>query len=636
MGSMVIMALSLVVIGFAITAMPNISLAKAGAFAIASLALIPLAIAFKQLKWVFVLSRKFKVKDVAKTTVMLGIVALALIPVGLAARLVPPVSPEVAKTLFMLALVMIPLSVITSLVINAIQGGGNKAVMDKVLGPAAPKEKKKKTYPKPMDIVKWVGVSIAVVGAIALIAWTMSKAAPMMIEGLNVTRKLDMIGMLKLLFTIGVAGLIVAGIVSIMKGKNTTSSGFLGMGGSSSSQTGKMSVNDMIVGALALPVVALGLVATAWVFKLLPDDFKSPDIMWTLKAAAAIGLFSIPWMIVSKLMPKIGIKNAAMGLLGVAVISLAILAVAYALSILPDTYVPIPIGWAISSAIALTIFALPVTVIGTIATSGVGAVGILLGVVGMIVIAAGMLAVAWILSYIPADKLAKVAKGLTEALLAPINGIVDIFKRIKDEIGIPNLLPLAGGIIALSVAIITLAGATAGSAIGATFAALGNVATTALNKVAEFLGGGKSKGPLDILLILSNNATKINQLAKPINTIASAMYKISMVSGATIDKINKMLKDVAELSFDKQANALNRIANAYTRVSNASRSMNVEAIQKTTDMIKALAYLSQYGGETAVDRLGDKLIEAVKELADMIANFDETVKKQGDQTSASN
>lgn len=42
-------------------------------------------------------------------------------------------------------------------------------------------------------------------------------------------------------------------------------------------------------------------------------------------------------------------------------------------------------------------------------------------------------------------------------------------------------------------------------------------------------------------------------------------------------------------------------------------------------MFKALAYLTENGGEDAMATLGDSLIEAVKELASMIANFEQTV-----------
>jgi len=636
MASMVIMAGALVVIALAVSFTPRITIQQAGAFAVVSFAMIPLAIAFRQLKWVFVLSRKFKISDVKKTAIMLGLVALAIVPLGWAATMIPALNPRVIDSLFSLALVMIPISIIVSLITSAITGGGSKGMMNRVLGPAAPKPKKEKKLDK-KAVLQWIGISLLAVGALVLVAIGLSKAAPYLAGALTTISSLDLKAMLKLIFVVGLAGFVVAGIVSLMRGKGERSSsgGFLGIaGGSRSSKAGKISMKDMVVGALALPVVALGLVATAWVFQLFPDTFKSPDIMWVAASSVALLLFSIPFAALTYMASKFSTTDMIMGMVAVAVLSLAILAVAYALSILPDSYTNIPIGWALSAAIAITIFAIPVTVIGLIATSGVGGMGILLGVVGMIVIAAGMLAVAWILSYIPADKLANVAKGLTTALLAPVNGIIDVFKRLKEEIGIDNLLPLAGGIIALSVALLALAGATVGIAAGGVISALGNVATAIADSVAKFFGGEKTKGPLEILEILTNKVGKIEQLAPAINTVASSLAKIAMYSGRAIDNLNRWLTTLTTASFDKQAAALERIANAYTKVSTASRTMNVEGIQKTTEMIKALAYLSEVGGDNAMEKLGDSLISAVKELANMIANFDETVKEQGNNSAS--
>ena len=638
MGSMVIMAMSLVVIGIAITAMPMITMAKAGAFAIASLALIPLAIAFKQLKFVFVLSRKFKVKDVAKTAVMMGIVAMAMVPLGYAASLIPPIDPSVAASLFGIGMAMIPVAFIVQLIGNAISG---KSVMNRVLGPGAPKEKKEKKMPTPMDVIKWSGVAVVAVGALAVIGLILAKAAPSIIKGLNAIRPLDMMAMGKLIITLLGIGLVVGMVVNLMRGKGSSSSsgGFLGIiGGSKKSKQGKISLNDMIVGALAMPVLALGLVATAYIFQMLPGEFKTPPIEWTLGSAAAVLLFSIPFFAVSKMVANVGIKNAAMGMLGMAVISLSILAVAYALSLLPNTYTPIPIAWSLSVAIALTIFAIPVTIIGLIATSGVGGVGILLGAVGMIVIAATMLAVAWILSYIPADKLANVAKGLTDGLLAPVNGIVDVLARLKNEIGVENLVPLAGGIIAISGSLIALAAATAGVAIAGLGSQFAEVGSSMLSWVT---GTEKPDGPIQILEKLLASHAKLQSTANAMKPLSESFK--SLIDLSTVDNIEK-LRDMSQAPYygyfhveamKEYPKFLDNVAKGFVAIKTAQSGMDIQIIDKTTEMFKALAYLSEVGGDNAMAKLGDNLILAVKELANMIANFDETVKEQGQESAAS-
>jgi methyl-accepting chemotaxis protein len=67
------------------------------------------------------------------------------------------------------------------------------------------------------------------------------------------------------------------------------------------------------------------------------------------------------------------------------------------------------------------------------------------------------------------------------------------------------------------------------------------------------------------------------------------------------------------------------IAISYGKIQETSQRMDLEALEKSTEMFKALAYLTEQGGEDAMATLGDSLIEAVKELASMIANFESTV-----------
>ena len=60
-------------------------------------------------------------------------------------------------------------------------------------------------------------------------------------------------------------------------------------------------------------------------------------------------------------------------------------------------------------------------------------------------------------------------------------------------------------------------------------------------------------------------------------------------------------------------------------IAKASQEMEVEALKESTKMFEALAYLSEQGGEDAIEALGDELIEALKQLALMIADFEGTV-----------
>lgn len=401
--------------------------------------------------------------------------------------------------------------------------------------------------------------------------------------------------------------------------------------------------------AIATAALSIAIVGVAHIFNYLPGDYIAPPVEWTLKSALAILAFGIGFASISVLFKKtgIGFKDLFIGTVGVIAISVAILSTAWIFSILPGNFVSPPMEWALSSAIALTLFSIPVIVIGLIASSGIGAAGILLGVVGMIVIAAGMLAVAWIFNYMP--DLGAIGQNITNGLLAPVNGIVNLLARFKNEIGIENLLPLAGGIVAISGSLLVLAGATAGVAAAGLGSALMDVGKAFLSWVS----GKKTEGPMEILLKLANNYAKISALANPLNSVADSFVKFSKYANISqVESINALIKSVVEPITPDHAKSLgisnitdymntyattvNKVASAYGLIANHSKAMNVEAIQSTTEMFKALAYLATVGKDTALKELGDKLVSAVKELALMIADFEGTVKEAGEQNIEAN
>jgi hypothetical protein len=79
------------------------------------------------------------------------------------------------------------------------------------------------------------------------------------------------------------------------------------------------------------------------------------------------------------------------------------------------------------------------------------------------------------------------------------------------------------------------------------------------------------------------------------------------------------------------ASTMNSVATSFGKISKHSNEMNVEAINASTEMFNALAYLASAGKDNALKELGESLIEAVKELASMIADFEGTVKDVGTQ-----
>jgi hypothetical protein len=402
-----------------------------------------------------------------------------------------------------------------------------------------------------------------------------------------------------------------------------------------------MKIKDMLMTAAGIPLIAIGLTAAAWVFNWLPDAMKVPEYDWTLKAGAAIGIFGLVFVALTYTVAKLPLKDLIFGVIGVAAIAVAILATAWIFSILPSTFLAPPMDWVLGSVVALIGFGVVVGVIGAIimATGGTGLAAIALGVVGMIIIAAGILAVSWILSYIPAGKLAQVAAGLTDALLAPVNGIVDVLARLKNEIGIENLVPLAGGILAVSGSLIALAAAVAGVAVAGLGASLANAASSFVDWVA----GNEKEGPIQILEKLVGMHSIMQKTANAMKPL-SENFK-SIINLATLDNIKK-IKDLVYAPllhanplyqatgmhmhryFEEYPKFLNNVAEGFVAIKTAQSGMDMQIIEKTTNLVKALAYLNEVGGDNAMAQLGDALINAVKELSAMIGQFSGSVDAQ--------
>lgn len=406
-----------------------------------------------------------------------------------------------------------------------------------------------------------------------------------------------------------------------------------------------MKIKDMLMTAAGIPLIAIGLTAAAWIFNWLPDAMKVPEYDWTLKAGAAIGIFGLVFAALTYTVAKLPLKDMIFGVIGVAAIAVAILATAWIFSILPSTFLAPPMDWVLGAVVAIVGFGIVVGIIGAIimASGGTGLGAIVLGVIGMIIIAAGILAVSWILSYIPAGKLAQVAAGLTDALLAPVNGIVDVLARLKNEIGIENLLPLAGGIIAVSVSLLALAGATAGVAAGGLIAGVANLGKAFFDGIAGFFGAEKSKGPMDILEDLVRMGPRIGTLANGMDTLAGSLARVvSLSTLGNITKINDLIKatlltDLEMMMsngfsvrdyFNAYPRFLNQVAGGYMNIAEAQGSMDGQILEKTTNLVKALAYLNEVGGDNAMAKLGDALINAVKELSAMIGQFSGSVDAQ--------
>ena len=398
-----------------------------------------------------------------------------------------------------------------------------------------------------------------------------------------------------------------------------------------------MSVKELLFMAFAIPIIAFGVLATAWIFQGLAGiQFQTPEAIWSLKAALTIVLFGAMMYLSSKTIGKLSMGDMLKALLGVVVTSFAVIATAWLFSMLPSSFVSPPMDWTLASALAIGAFALLITGVG-IAVQALTPATLLLGALGIIVIAITIVAVGWILSLLePAmPALKSVATGFVDIVMAPINGIIDAFARFKNEIGVENLIPLAVGVAALGGAWLIFSAAVAGGEV----AGLLGSAAGAVGAIFDGIGslfGGDQPSPLDILKELAVLGPQIQTLAKPLIAVGTGFALINKSANGVSKAFESVTKFVGKTNVDDftaNAKSLSSIANSYVKISNASRTLNVKAIESTTNMFKALTDLAKNKGESAMSVLADKLLVAVKQLTEAAGNLETSVSKQGDATS---
>jgi hypothetical protein len=192
------------------------------------------------------------------------------------------------------------------------------------------------------------------------------------------------------------------------------------------------SPQELFYGAIAIPLIAIAIAGVAWVFSQAAESLsglKGPDPIETLKAGLAILVFAIPFALLAMVFQKFGVgpKEALLGVLATAI---AILAISYIFSVLPDTFKTPPLSWTLDAALAIGVFAGVIGVIGAVIalSGGTGEAALIAGVIGVITIAAGIWAVAWILSKVPTEFVGGM-QALTAGMMAPVNGMINAFKK---------------------------------------------------------------------------------------------------------------------------------------------------------------------------------------------------------------
>lgn len=403
---------------------------------------------------------------------------------------------------------------------------------------------------------------------------------------------------------------------------------------------GNIKLKQIGIAALVIPILAISVLATAWIFQALPDpgSMQAPGPLWSLQAGLAIFLFGGSLLLLSKLAGNFKVGQALKVLLVVALAALSILMVAFAFSLMSDIQygeAP-PLMWSLGVGVALFVLGGVILGLGAIALT-VTPAGILLGALTVLVGAAVMYAVAWIFTQIgKIDGLKESAQTITDVLFMPFNAMVDLFQRFKDDIGIENMSGLAAGIGKLALAWLGLGAALAGSAAGGVLSSIGGLASAAFDGLTKLFGGNVEMKPSELLRFLVNNAQTLTVTADTMTKISNSYKLIAARAQGFINGIAPLGRFVERLGSETgimAAKVFNNFADSYGRYAKANNELDVTKVEATTKMFNALADLAKNNGQNAMKVLADSLLSAVAELSEAVENLDNAVDKQGKATS---
>lgn len=733
MRAMTLMSVQMIVLAFAMNLMPSVKMDDAFNFVIISAAMIPLAIALVAMRFALPAIEKIKTKTILKAGLAVAMLGIALVPIAFAAKLVGKVGITEAEIsrLVTITMALAPLiaviGVITAVINFAKEGkitarGDNNSLLKQ------DNSRKRNQQMNAKALGLFAIKAVVILGVLALTAMAFKYAAPMLVSAAQAARQIDMVGMMKMLFSIGallmIGGLVIGMTMKMMKGKVKSqgasmipgmgsssekpgslsqkdliaamvilpiivismaaavmafnlmpappelAEGFLGFiltsgiailiygmamamvftmmsgkskgkgsglfGAGGSSSRGKLGVKDVLIAALLVPLVAMAIVGAAYVFQLMPatDPSMAPDLMWALKSAVSLMVFGGALMILGKLAKNFKVADTLKVLLVVALAALTILMVATAFSLLAGLEYgePPPLPWSVGVGVALFIIGGVILALGAIAIA-VTPVGILLGALTVLVGAAVLYAVAWIFTQIgKIDGLESSAQIITKVLFMPLNALVDILKRFKDDIGIENMGSLALGIGQIALAWLGLGAALAGSAAGGVLSSIGGLASAAFDGLTKLFGGDVEMKPSELLKYLVTNSKNLVITGDAITKVSKAYQMIARGSGAFTEGIaplGSFIERMGSATGVLASQTFDSFSSSYRRYAKANNSLDVTKVEATTKMFNALADLAKNKGENAMKVLADQLLNAVAKLSEAVADLDAAVDKQG-------
>lgn len=402
MRAMTLMSVQMIVLALAMNLMPSVKMEDAFNFVIISAAMIPLSVALVAMRFALPALEKIKISTIGKAGLAVAMLGLALVPVAFAARLVGKVgiSEQEISRLVSITMALAPLiaiiGVITAIINFAKEGRVNKSASG---GNSLLKQDNSRKRNQKMNL-KGIAIfglqAVVVLGVLALTALAFKFGAPMIAAGAQAARQIDMIGVIKLMFTLGglllIGGLVIGMTIKMMKGKQKSQkTGLIPGMGSSSEKPGALSKQDLIASMVILPIIVLSMAAAVMAFKLMPSIPKIEDGFLSFVFITGIAIFIYGFAMAkvfsalagtskgpgkgmfgfggSSKRGKLGIKDILMAAFIVPVVALAIVGAAFVFQMMPATNANMApdLMWALKSAVSIMIFGGAMILIGKLA-----------------------------------------------------------------------------------------------------------------------------------------------------------------------------------------------------------------------------------------------------------------------------
>ena len=127
---------------------------------------------------------------------------------------------------------------------------------------------------------------------------------------------------------------------------------------------GKLKIDQIIKGIIAVPFLAGAIVASAFIFQLLPNEMKYPDFKWSL----GVGLSFLFFAPIIYFIGNMSFKSMTQGMIAIPLLAGAILATAYIFNLLPKDMRYPDFRWTLGVGLTLGVFGLIVVGVGFLAT----------------------------------------------------------------------------------------------------------------------------------------------------------------------------------------------------------------------------------------------------------------------------